>query len=273
MKTLYLYIIIILSVCKGFSQNKSEELIYASSSILINGLKTAILAKDKKNFWKNFGKGALGGACYYGSKKILSENLDGTIYTKIPSNISYTNNNNFAMYAWGARILNDAGYSIIENTIDHKPIFSRYFLHFAFMEFEFSEESKVRIMPVSATCFLTMALSHKLLIAETFENGGIPIFELKNNKNYFGPGSQAGFALGNNIALYSKNLDRNDYHIHEIIHTYQFLEYNNPGFRLNLKSNIFKSDLNIFPGIYTLVNAGLGYENNPFEIEADYFAH
>ncbi len=94
-------------------------------------------------------KGGLGGAIVFGSKKLTTEIVI----------------NDQLEYNWGAKILNSAGTSIIENAANNRDIFDRFHINLAFNRIEFHTPGKLRVrykvLPVALGLTIFTAVNSK----------------------------------------------------------------------------------------------------------------
>lgn len=270
-----LFIIILFSSFNIFPQSKiMQETHLLAYNVLGNGLATALICAKKqgntKCFGQNFLKGALGGLVYYGSKKVL--HLANNSYVSLPYQEFKQSQKGVWLYTWSSRLTHQLGYSIIQNAIDKNPIFSRYYYRFGFVEIEVSKKPKVRIQPLNLATFTFFSFQHTLDLKKSLRYA-LPYFRIHQKINSLNGNEVGGMGLGNSIAILENLTQRTDYALHEIIHTYQFLEYNSVS--IDFRSKVFKSDLNAFPlayGAFYLIHYRNNYYGNFFEFEAEYFA-
>lgn len=269
--------IFIILICVNFkvnSQNETEIALYNVGLGSFAGGIGAIINKKPneklgKVFLKGFLQGALGGYMIYESKKIVAD---------------ITNKRSWE-YGWYAKITNSIGTSIIENASSNRNFWERWHLNFGFNRFEFHTKEKFkikyRIMPVSLALTLSTAINNKFEFKRTLQTGEF-IFSTNNIDN-------KGIAYGNIILVNNRYFNSYDTYSHEIIHIYQYYDFNFVNTFLNKsykkweqKSKTFKDINDIFyidaqgpvlRSLYLLENINRKcFYDNFFENEADFFS-
>ena len=261
-----------------YTQNREEILIYnLGLGALTSGIGAVINNKSDekigKVFINGFWKGAVGGYLVYESKNLIGE---------IQSNkkISY--------YGWSSKLVNSLGVSIIENGAKNRKIWEKWILNFGFNRIELSlkEDIQIRykIMPVSLLLTTYNAFNSNLELNHTLQTGEF-IFSKSNL-----PIRANGYTLGNSIVLKKSQAQNFSTISHELIHSYQYYDYNFVNSftytlenSLTKKSNFFKKFSEIFyfdkqlillRPLY-IIEGGTNnnnYFDNFFEYEAEFFS-
>jgi hypothetical protein len=225
-----------------------------------------------KTFLKGMGQGALGGYLIYESKNLIGEITNKRAWE----------------YSWYAKIVNSAGTSIVENASSNRNFWEKWHLNIGFNRFEFYTKNKFRfkykIMPVSLSIALYSAIGNKFEFKRSLQTGEL-IFSTSQSKY----AKYAGFAIGNVIAINNKFIDDHSVYSHEIIHVYQYYDFNfintyvtKKMNKWEQKSNTFKKinslfyidmQIPIYRGLYLLenINKNCHYDNF-FENEANFFS-
>lgn len=258
-----------------YSQNKTEMALYnIGLGSFVGGIGAVINKKPNektgKVFLKGFLQGGLGGYLVYESKNFI---------LKIPAN-------NKLEYAWGAKFINSMGSSIIENASSNRDFWDVWHLNIGFNRLEVHTENKIRIkykvMPVALLLTAIYAYGNKFELSKSLKTGEI-IFSVSENFEY------AGATWGKLILINKSRLNNFDIIAHEIIHSYQYEDFNfinsfiyKPRFEfLNIskfgqklnKHLYFDLQTPIFAGLYLLENGGKNYYDNFFEYEAGLFSN
>lgn len=265
------------------------------SSGVVCSINACVNKSSKKSFSKtlvnSFWKGCLGGVLDYTGKKLVQES-------------SYKNSYS---YIWPAKLIHSMGTSITENGANNQKIFSSISMDIYFTHIKYDGKIHCQIDPItlgSAMYFSTtknFTFNPKVSLAT-----GTVVFDKKpddfipdGNATYLF--KDAGQAIGNTIwrkvckqwwydwygkiqnpvygTVYTsdirsiKTYDKSTI-CHELIHTFQYSEYNifSTSYmnKINLKIlNNFNINMN-FALMYSIANLN-GYQNNYFENEADYF--
>ncbi len=265
----------------SFGQNNKTEMALYNIGLggFVSGIGALINKKpnDKfgKTFFKAFTKGAFGGYLVYESK-----NLVGKIQEKEKLE-----------YSWAAKVVNSTGISIIENASLNKEFLESWHMNIGFNRLEVQTRGdvkfKYRIMPFSLIEMARAAYGNKFELNKTIRSGEF-IFSATNLTN--GSRTTKGVNYTNSIVYDNGILNLYDVISHEIIHSYQYYDFNfvntyfNKTFtKLENKSKFFRGlssilyyDLNapIFRGIYTLedINNNAPFDNF-FENEAGFWSN
>lgn len=240
----------------------------------------AVINKEPNEKWhkvllKGMGQGALGGYLIYESK-----NLIGKIEQK-----------QALEYSWYGKFVNSAGTSIIENASSNRNFWERWHFNIGFNRFEFytKDRFKVRykIMPVSLYLTVATGIGNKFELRRTLQTGEI-IF---SGNGISGNGISARAVTNGNILLFDESqLNEYDLYAHEIIHIYQYYDYNFVNTYLNKPIDKWRNNSNTFSKInnlfyfdtqgailrplYLLENRNRNcYYDNFFENEAGFYSN
>ncbi|GAL66343.1 hypothetical protein JCM19301_2438 [Jejuia pallidilutea] len=259
---------------KLHSQSKTDIALYnIGLGSFVGGLGAIINKKPNEKTGKVLLKGLLqgggGGYLVYQSKNLL---------LKIPEN-------NKLEYSWGAKFVNSLGISIIENASLNNDFWNKWHINIGFNRLEIETKEKIkfkyRIMPVALILTGIFAYDHKFELEKTLRTGEI-IFSVSKKFEH------AGAVWGKLILLEKNHLD--DFHTisHEIVHSFQYEDFNfvntflnKPRTKLLGKSKlgnkldkIFYFDLQApVLELYLLENGGDEYYDNFFEYEAGLFSN
>jgi hypothetical protein len=274
-KLLSLVFIILFSKKLCSQDTKTEMAIYnIGINAVFSGIGSLINKKPNekwgKTFLKGMGQGALGGYLIYESKNLIGEITNKKAWE----------------YGWYAKIVNSAGTSIVENASSNRNFWEKWHLNIGFNRIEFHTKDKFKvkykIMPVSLALTFHTAINSKFEFKRSLQTGEL-IFSTTNYNEY------SGFAIGNVITINEKSIDSYDIYSHEIIHIYQYYDFNFINTYLNKtinrweqKSNTFKKINNFFyidfqapiqRSLYLLENLNRNcYYDNFFENEANFYS-
>ena len=237
----------------------------------------AVINKEEDEKWlkvllRGMGQGALGGYIIYESK-----NLVGKIEKE-----------NKWQYGWYAKFVNSAGTSIVENAASNRDFWEQWNINFGFNRFEFHINNgfkfKYKILPVSflltSAAFITPEA--KFEFKRTIQTGEF-IFS-NNNPKY-----QSAATFGNLFVIKEERLNDHKLIAHEIIHIYQYYDYNFVNTFFNKQkdawienSNLYKKldkllyfdwQAPVYGGLYLLENRKGAFTNsNFFEYEAGFYS-
>ncbi len=260
--------------------NKGEMAIYNIGLGSITAGVGALLHKKKNEkfgrvFLKGLAQGALGGYFVHESKNFVGK-------------ISTTGK---LEYAWGAKLTNSIGISIIENASLNKNFWERWHLNIGFNRLELDTKDglkfKYKILPVSLFFTTYKTFGNKFELSKSLRVGEV-IF----TGNPEGP-SVEGFAAGatwaNVIELNNQFADDASIISHELIHVFQYYDFNfvnsflsKPINSLADSSSFFKkfnsifymdAQLPVFGALYLLENNNrMEYYDNFFETEAGIYS-
>lgn len=228
--------------------------------------------KTLKAFGNGFWKGCIGGGAIHLSKISVGE---------------ISNKNNYS-YSWLAKVNNSLGTSFVENATLNRPLFSNFHLNlFGFNRIEISTQDKFKIkyklMPISFLMSTYVMATSKFEFNTTISTGELVFSNDKIAKNY------RGYTLGTTI-VFNDNFtrDKSSTFSHELIHVYQYYDYNflnsfvnKPLNKLTTKSNFLsKLDFLYFDiqspflfGIYSIEQSKPKYYDNFFEKEAGFYSN
>nr|WKN37404.1 hypothetical protein K4G66_01610 [Tunicatimonas sp. TK19036] len=240
----------------------------------------ALVNKNSDERWdkvllKGLGQGALGGYLVYESKNLIG---------KISSQERWK-------YSWYGKLVNSAGISIIENAASNRNFWEQWHINLGFNRVEFYTKGRLKVkyklMPVSLILIAYTAIGNKFELTRTLQTGKI-IFSGSGLKTIFGFYA-GGWALGNVLLIDRHFINNYQLYSHEIIHIYQYNDFNfinsylnKPKASLNKTSNTFSKVSNIlhfdlqgfvFYPLYLLENRNSSYYNNFFEREAGFYSN
>lgn len=262
--------------CIGQSSNSEMALYNVGIGSVVSGI-GALINKKPDEKWgkvvlKGMGQGALGGYLVYESKTLI-----GKIEKK-----------QALEYSWYGKLINCAGTSIIENASSNTNFWEKWHLNIGFNRLEFYTKDKFKvkykIMPVSLVLTTAVAFNTKFEFRKTIQTGEF-IFST-NDSSY----EEGAMTFGNVIALTRKQLNNYSLYSHEIIHIYQYYDYNfvntywnKPIGNWKSKSNTFNKISDIFHfdmqvavlrPLYELENGNRNcYYDNFFENEAGFYSN
>ena len=272
-----LFIIIALTVCNMRSQDRTEMAFYNIGLGSIFGGVGAVINKKPGEktgdvLLKGMWQGALGGYLIYESKNLVS---------KIPKEEEWG-------YSWGAKFVNAAGTSIVENAASNRDFWEQWHLHIGFNRLEFYTKDKFKvkykILPVSFILTGITATKTKFELSRSLQTGELVFSDqVREDRRWL------GYTLGNVMVLDENYV--NDYFVfsHEVIHVYQYYDYNafnafleKPLTNWSEKSTTFNTINNLLhfdvqePLIFAVrrLSAGnvkSGFENF-FELEAEFYS-
>lgn len=258
------------------SQNTKSE--YALYNIGLGGVVGgfgAVINKGKeektlKVFANGFWRGAIGGGTIHVSKISVGEIAVKQDYS----------------YSWLAKATNSLGTSFVENATLNKPLLSKFHLNvFAFNRIEFSTQEKLRIkyklMPVAFLMTSYIAATTHFEFEKTVATGEFVFSSEKiHSLNY------RGYTVGTTIVMNTGFINNKDTFAHELIHVYQYYDYNfinsflnKPFEKLRTNSKFFsKLDFLYFDvqapflfGVYSIEKSKPKYYDNFFEKEAGFY--
>ena len=267
------------SYSNGQNSNSEMALYNIGLGSIFSGV-GALINKKPNEKWhkvllKGMGQGALGGYLIYESK-----NLIGKIEQK-----------QSLEYSWYGKFVNSAGTSIVENASSNRNFWEKWHLNIGFNRLEFYTNNKFKvkykIMPVSLLLTAYSAVGNKFELERTLQTGEIIFL----SSDISGNGIPArGVANGNILVLNSNSLNEFDLYSHEIIHIYQYYDYNFVNTYLNKPFDNWESKSNTFDKIndlfyfdmqgavlrplYLLENGNRScYYDNFFENEAGFYSN
>ncbi len=215
MKNLIIHFFLIPFSASVFSQSKSEMAVYnIGLGSVFGGIGAVINKKPGEKtgtvLIKGIWQGAMGGYLIYESKNLARK-------ISLKENWSYS---------WGAKFVNAAGVSIVENAALNRDFWEQWNLHFGFNRIEFHTKEKLKvkykILPVSLILTVSTALKSKFEINKTLQRGVLLFSDVNLSENK----QVSGITYGNIVLLDNNFL--NDYEVfnHEMIHVLQYYDYN-----------------------------------------------
>lgn len=176
----------------------------------------AIINKPKHTDWKKallkgFWQGAVGGSISYGGKKV----------------IYLVNRNENKFFGWPAKILHSAGSSIIENASLNEPFLQNWNIDLYMVKLNFSTNGKkpfrARFLPESIYSVWACSRYGKFDLNTTLSTGEMAF---RNDSDGFsnGNGNYIGMSFGRSY-VYTSNMSPYETIAHEIIHNFQYREY------------------------------------------------
>jgi hypothetical protein len=273
------FIFLILFVPKTlFSQDQQRKLlIYNVGLGAISSGIGAVINKPKhadwkKIFFRGFWQGGTGGFLNYASKK--------TLYL--------INKKNETLYAWPAKFLHAAGLSIMENASLNEPFLQNWNIDYGPVRFDFSVNGKkkfrARFLPETIYSVILASKTADFNLKRTLTTGNL-VFVSKKNYVTYRSYYDVGYSFGRSVALGAIGNSSNQVIAHEIIHQFQFGDFQilNTWLKpFEPKNKIIKTifskyvyfNLPYFWGLYLLAGtyAHPHYFRNFFEFEAQRFA-
>lgn len=215
MKKLLLFLILFTQTNQAQITHTDAVLYNVGTGGIVGGI-GAIINKKKedkigKTFINGFWKGCLGGAIIYESKNLTSliakkERLE---------------------YNWLAKITNGIGASIVENGAQNKKAFEQININIGFNRIEIKLQKGInfnyKIMPVALVLTGYTAWDSKFEIEKTLQTGEFIFSKANLQSNNI---STAGITYGVAIVLKSSQTSNYDIINHELIHVYQYMDFN-----------------------------------------------
>lgn len=178
----------------------------------------AVINKPKDTRWekallRGFWQGCTGGLLNYAGKK--------TVYL--------INKNKEYLYAWPAKLLHAAGSSIIENAALNEPFLQNWNIDLGPVRLDFSvngkKKFKTRFLPVSIYSVIAGANKGSFSLLQTLRTGEL-VFVNHNSKFIWSRGAwRGGVSLARSIAVGEEWDDSHLIMAHEIVHQYQYRDY------------------------------------------------
>ncbi len=177
----------------------------------------AVINKPKNGDWKKFfirglWQGATGGLLNYTGKK--------TLY--------FVNSQNEPGFGWPAKVLHAAGLSIIENASLNEPFLQNWNIDYGPVRFDFSLQKKnkfkARLLPESIVSIINASKIARFNLSRTLSTGNL-VFISKEPYVTYRNYTDIAFSFGRSIALSEPG--NNSYKIiaHEIVHQFQFGDF------------------------------------------------
>ena len=268
------------------SQNNNAQAAFYNIGIgsVFSGMGAVINKKPEEKFWKvllkGMAQGALGGYLVYESKNLIS---------RIPKHEKLE-------YAWPAKLVNSAGISIIENAASNRDFWEQYNLNIGFNRIEFHTQDKFRIkyriMPAAMLLTAFTAFGNKFEVERSLRSGEF-IFSAREVYNQRYNQHMGGYAVGTSTVIRSDLLDNFRIFAHEFIHIYQYYDFNVFNAHVKIPLDVLKKESGFFRTMDKIFHYDFQYpfrtslnmiqnwddktiferyENNIFEIEADYYS-
>lgn len=242
--TILLWLILFSQYSYGQRVHSQEIELFVSNTLLGGVTAAAGAIINKKNyestwltFLKGFKYGCLGGALVYGGKKC--------------SNLILQGDDKEIAGAWGGKLLQNAGSSIVENASLNRQPFSHYNLYMGFVRFEFDWQHRFcfspKLMPITmgALLYSAIAFHGHLDIAKSLKLGTPVISTSSESYGHY------GLTLRSNISIdFAAPRTQGYFNYlkgHEIVHVLQSQEY----YAIN---TLFDRPLNNFKKKHRLIN-------------------
>jgi len=244
----------------------SEDRKYFTINIISSGILSGVGSSMHKHKNETLGHAFINGfwrGCTSGTLNVISKEI-----LSVQAQKYYIN----WKLCWSSKIINSFSNTIQYNAINNnKYLLSNYSINIGFIKL--SINNKIQIEPISLASFVYLYANTKSLNLVYSVKSGVPIFEHKVHQ------FKEGLTLGQNISIV-----KNAYPFpanticHEIVHTYQRLEWSNINNYFNIYKNFenykfIHNDLSMFDIMYYTQNKTVGYSKNFFENEAFYYAH
>jgi hypothetical protein len=217
----FLLLFILLKTHSSIAQHQERQVFFYNVGFggFTSGI-GALINKPKGNNWKHtfvkgFWQGSVGGLLNYASKKTL-----------------YLNNKNQSNdFSWPSKILHNASTSIMENAALNEPFLQNWNIDYGLLRFDFSlnktKKFKARLLPEAIYAIIKVSRYGKFDFKNTLQTGNI-VFSSDNllilpNGNY-----ETGLSYGRAIVFvdnFPNNINKYQLLAHEIIHQYQYGEY------------------------------------------------
>lgn len=217
----FLMILFLLNVFRSNAQNQESQVLFYNVGFggMTSGV-GALINKPKGTNWKKifikaFWQGSIGGFLNYTSKK--------TLYL----NNKYQNNN----FSWPSKLMHSASTSIMENAALNEPFLQNWNIDYGLIRVDFSlakkKVLKVRLLPEAIYAIIVASKYGKFDLKNTVETGNI-IFSSENLLMLPNGEYRTGISIGRAIAFvdnFPNNINKYQLLAHEIIHQYQYGEY------------------------------------------------
>lgn len=271
-----LYLICFLFTIQTYSQNNDTQaaLYNIAFGSVFSGV-GALINHNTDNKWhkvllKGMGQGAIGGYLVFESKRMLRNVEEKQVWE----------------YAWGGKFLNSMGASIIENASLNKPFGKEWVMNIGFLRLEIQTKKQFKIKPKIMPIALFYGPIYGIIYGRFESKRSLQTGELifsTNNKNI-------GITLAKTVIIDSQFINNFQVISHEIIHSYQYNDFNifntylsNPIQSIEKQSKTFKNinkwiywDLQGIPlrALYNMENQDIDcYYDNFFEHEAGYYSN
>lgn len=268
------------------AQNNDSQAVFYNIGLggFFGGFGAIINKKPKEKlgnvFLKGLWQGSLGGYVNYQSKKLI---------------YNFSKSGDFKD-AWGSKVLNSIGNSIIHNAASNRDFWEKGYFNLGFNRFEFSFRGKFKvnykIMPLAFYGTVINASKGSFDFKNSIKTGHF-IFKTNSIDNRLENIEKRGVTNFNTILILNNFISKeieSKVLAHEIIHIYQYNDFSNinPVFNkpkelfLNNENKVVKfyrkwfySDFNglLLIQLYDLENQNRKtYNDNYFESEANYYS-
>ena len=281
MKYLLSIVLVSLFFYETSAQRGAEKAELMAYNVLFSGITIGIGAvinspktkNKKKVFLTGFWQGGIGGLLKYSGKELIYQ----------------VGNQESLYFVWPSRIVHSAGLSICENASYVRPFLKNWQFYLGFLRFDFSVDNshpfRVRFLPEALYAIYKASQYGNFNISKTFQTGSI-IFQNRDtlfavNRSYTPSGMWAGASFGRALTVGRDWGDTNFIIAHEIIHEFQFNEYqifnsflSRPAKKIvgektqKIFTKYIYADIPYFLPVYSLAYKISGYGGNFFEFEA-----
>ena len=212
-------ILILLFVPKVlFSQDQQRTLLIYNVGLgaITSGI-GAVINKPKHADWKKYfikgcWQGSIGGFVNYTSKKALY----------------LVNKQKEPLYAWPAKLLHAAGLSIIENASLNEPFLQNWNIDYGPVRVDFSingkRKTRVRFLPESIAGIIYASKTARFNLGRTLSTGTMVFVSKETFVSNHGEYT-TGFSYSRAIALGAYGNQSYDVIAHEIVHQFQFGDF------------------------------------------------
>ena len=165
----------------------------------------------KKSFVRGFWQGAIGGSLQYSGKKI----------------VHLIDSREQPLYGWPAKLVHAAGTSIVHNAAIGGPFLKNWRIDYGPLLFDFStkgdQKTRVRFLPFSIYSYIAAGRNSYFDWRNSLRTGDM-VFRHKQELIRWGQADYAGMNYGRAFT-YTRNSGQYFVMAHEIIHSFQFREY------------------------------------------------
>jgi hypothetical protein len=216
----FLFTLLIVTVTSTvFAQHQEREvLLYNIGFGGITAGIGAVINKPKNINWKKafvkaFWQGSIGGCINYAGKKTLYQ----------------INKQDNKLYAWPAKILHAAGVSITENAALNEPFLQNWNIAYGLVRFDFSingkKKFKARFLPEVLDAIYNGSKAGSFDFKNTLLTGNLIYTNKENALVLFGDEYVEGVSFSRSIAIGANWALTNRIIAHEIVHLFQYEEY------------------------------------------------
>ena len=214
---LRLFLLLIIPLISQGQHQQRELFLYNVSCGAIVGGVGAVINKPKGENWKKalvrgLWQGSAGGTLNFCGKKMLY----------------YVNRDYTLAYAWPAKIVHDAGTSIVEGAAANKPFLRDWHTDVGPVRLDFSmnaqQKATVRFLPASLYSIIAGFAHGRLDVSKSVSSGNLCFV---NNDSYLSAvagGYKIGMSYGRAL-VYINDVERYQTISHELVHQFQFDEY------------------------------------------------